>query len=240
MSFLKSFINKNKGESGRTYFIFDKITGNGDFKLDDIPLKINLATKITIGRILAGPLLIILVFYGHHKTALTLFILTAISDALDGFIARTLNQGTWLGSFLDPLADKLFLISTFIAFTFFESAYKLPMWLTVAVFFRDVMIMSGCLFFEIVYGKLKYSPLKISKWTTFFQILCVSGAAIWNALYSASEAPILFSLLIDSITKITLILTILSGLLYFRIALRILNELSEKRNAKNSNGSKRD
>ncbi len=220
------------------YFLLERLNGNGDFKFETAPLKLNLATKITIGRLLAGPLLMVLVFYGYHKAALTLFILSAISDALDGFIARTFDQKTWLGSFLDPLADKLFLISAFIAFTFFDSSiYRLPMWLTVAVFFRDVMIMGGCLYFEIVYGKLKYSPLKISKWTTFFQILCVTGVVIWNAFFD-KNAPLIYALLIDSITKITLFLTVLSGLLYFRIALKMLNELNDKLNIKNSNGQK--
>lgn len=231
------FLKDKNLTSRKGYYILERFTGNNEYKFGATPLKLNLATKITIGRILAGPLLIVLVFYGYHKLALLLFILAAMSDAIDGVIARSFNQKTWLGSFLDPLADKLFLISAFIAFTFFESSfYRIPMWLTVTVFFRDVMIMSGCLFFEIVYGKLKYNPLKISKWTTFFQIICVTGAVIWNAVFQ-DNAPLYFAAAIYYATIITLFLTVTSGLLYFRIALRLLNELNEKRNLKNLNGN---
>ncbi|MBU0700599.1 CDP-alcohol phosphatidyltransferase family protein [bacterium] len=139
-----------------------------------------LANKITILRLLLVPVFVIFLTYGYYKsiiafqyTALGIFIFCILTDALDGFIARTFNQQTALGMFLDPLADKLLLVSAFVAIGL-SIADKLPLWVIMLVVGRELIISIGWLvvyLFGAKKGSLK--PSIFGKMTTFFQMLTI-------------------------------------------------------------------
>ncbi|RLA89883.1 MAG: CDP-diacylglycerol--glycerol-3-phosphate 3-phosphatidyltransferase, partial [Deltaproteobacteria bacterium] len=92
---------------------------------------------LTILRILLTPVLVILLLEGRLSEALFVFIIAGVTDALDGLIARLYKQKTRLGAFLDPLADKLLLVTTYVILAV---QGLVPSWLTVIVLSRDVLI----------------------------------------------------------------------------------------------------
>ena len=97
----------------------------------------NLANKITIGRIAAVPLFLVLAYTGHIYPALGIFILASVSDWADGYIARRYNQITTFGKFMDPLADKIMLIS---AMCYFIDAGVIPGWAVAIIIFREFAV----------------------------------------------------------------------------------------------------
>ncbi|HET9400686.1 MAG TPA: CDP-alcohol phosphatidyltransferase family protein, partial [Candidatus Acidoferrales bacterium] len=93
--------------------------------------------QLTILRLGFLPLFLIAALYEHYRTALAVLLIAALTDTLDGFIARRLNQKTALGAYLDPIADKLLLSSSFIVLSL---KGKMAWWLTIMVISRDVML----------------------------------------------------------------------------------------------------
>lgn len=135
-------------------------------------------------------------------SAFIVFILAIISDAFDGFIARFHNQKTLLGTILDPIADKLLLVSATIILSFpVGLQYRIPSWLTVSIVSRDILILLGALIVFILNGKVKFMPLFFGKMTTFCQMLMISLVLLQNKL-----SVLLF--------YVTLLFTIVSGILY--------------------------
>jgi len=140
------------------------------------------ANKITILRIFTVPFFVISVlYYSPEKdylrlVALAIFIFAIISDGLDGYIARKFNQQTKVGAMLDPLADKLLLVSAFICLykvgVMFEFV-RFPLWLVVAVISRDVILLLGAVVIHFLQGDLTVEPSMIGKVTTFFQMMSV-------------------------------------------------------------------
>lgn len=123
---------------------------------------------ITGARMMAVPCLIWLLFNQHHERALILLLLMGLSDALDGFLARCCGWKTALGAYLDPIADKLMLLSAFIAFAVLG---WVPWWLSAAVVARDAVLLLGALYYHWVTRRLSMAPLLISKINTFAQII---------------------------------------------------------------------
>ena len=152
---------------------------------------LNLANRITIARIIFIPFFIAAIVYAKLGIALFIFILAVISDAADGFIARTLNQKTELGTILDPLADKLLLISAYICLSIASSVpahLKLPPYVPIIVISRDVIIVLGSMIIYVVTGSLKVAPSGVGKVTTFLQMMTIVSIlvqfkysfVIWN------------------------------------------------------------
>ncbi len=131
----------------------------------------NIPNCITLFRILLIPLIVILLLEDKINLAFLAFVVAGISDALDGFIARTFKQKTQLGAFIDPIADKLLLNTTHIALAIIGI---MPGWLAVLVVSRDIIILvgMGILFYNNKHPRIK--PTFDSKITTFFQLLTVS------------------------------------------------------------------
>ncbi len=153
----------------------------------------NVPNAITLVRILLVPLIIRLLLHGDFTAALWLFLAAGISDALDGFIAKRFNICTRLGALLDPLADKLLLVSSVIVLT---RGGHLPLWLAVTIVARDVVIVVGAGAFYLRTGRLDMAPSMPSKLNTFVQICLVflllvqlSGLAPVSGLF-----PFLFGL----------------------------------------------
>jgi len=142
----------------------------------------NFANKITIFRILSVPFFITtLIYYIPERDylrviALLIFILAIISDAIDGYIARTWKQKTEAGAILDPLADKVLLITAFvfvykISNHFFD--VKLPLWVVLIVIFRDTILLLGGAILVIAKQENKIRPTWYGKISTFFQMITI-------------------------------------------------------------------
>jgi cardiolipin synthase len=142
---------------------------------------------------------------GRYLAALGLFILAAVSDGLDGYLAKRFGWTSRLGRFLDPLADKLLLVLVFIEGTWLG---LIPWWLTAAVVARDVAIGLGALTFRLWFGPLHGRPTVVSKVNTAAQLVYVSLVL----LHAACGQPPL--MVLGACAVVTLISTAISGALY--------------------------
>lgn len=139
---------------------------------------------------------------GNYEVTLLLFTIAAISDGLDGYLAKRFRWTSELGKVLDPLADKLLLVSMFIAAAWIG---LVPTWLTAAAVARDVMIGLGALIFHFWFGPLRGRPTIMSKINTLFQLLYLFSV-VANAAFVLPPREIL-----EALAVLTLITTVLSG-----------------------------
>ncbi len=178
---------------------------------------VNLPNGITVLRAFLVPVFIMAVFYGNFKVALWVFLVAALSDAVDGFIARKLNQVTTLGIILDPIADKALIDSAFILLSF--KVKVVPVWLTVLVLSRDVLILFGG-WLLATFGKLsKVKPTLIGKLTAFSQF-----ATVFLTLVNLNF-PICSNICLVTVFSITACLTVASAVSY---SLRGIKELNNE------------
>jgi cardiolipin synthase len=148
---------------------------------------------------------------GEYRMALALFIIAAASDGVDGYLAKRFDWISELGKFLDPLADKLLLVTVFV-----EAAWLglVPWWLTAAVVARDVMIGLGALIFRLWFGPLHGRPTRFSKVNTAVQLLYVMLAML-NAAFGVPPREVLAVLALATLTT-----TVLSGFHYLQMFTR--------------------
>ncbi len=135
-----------------------------------------LASKITVLRIMAIPFFAIALIEHYLLTAQIIFCLSVFSDALDGTIARLRGERTPLGAFLDPLADKLLLVVSYIVFSYLT---WIPLWVFVAVVSRDMLIILGWSVVYILTGNSKIEPRPLGKITTVLQ-MAVAVAKLYS------------------------------------------------------------
>lgn len=167
--------------------------------------RFHIPNLITLARILAVPLAIWLMVGGRYDLAFWVFSVAAISDALDGFLAKRFDAVTTMGGFLDPIADKLLLVSVYVTLGIQD---KMESWLVILVVFRDVLIIGGALLFETVTHALTMEPLMISKINTVVQIGL--GLAVLSHI---SGGPV-DGWLIAPLTVTVAVTTVVSGGLY--------------------------
>jgi len=145
------------------------------------------ANKVTIVRILMVPFFVVQMLYyfedgreSHRWLALAAFAVAAVSDGIDGFIARRFKQRSELGAILDPLADKLLLVSGIVLLSLphTQNLPRLPLWLAVTVISRDVLLVLGAFVIQYVGGKVAVRPHAIGKVATVLQMSCL----IWALL----------------------------------------------------------
>ncbi len=142
---------------------------------------------------------------GNYYLALALFMVAAVSDGLDGFLAKHFRWTSELGKFLDPLADKLLLVASFITASWVGI---LPWWLAAAAIARDVVIGLGALIYRLWFGPLHGNPTILSKINTLLQILVVC-VAVLHAANAVPPAAVLAALV-----WATLLTTLASGAHY--------------------------
>lgn len=145
------------------------------------------ANKVTILRILLVPFFVVEVLYyvqtgneSHRLVALLTFAVAAVCDAVDGYIARRYNQRSELGTILDPLADKLLLVSGVVLLSFENAPHleQIPLWLTGTIIGRDVLLLAGSIVIHLTVGKMTVRPRFLGKVATVLQMVIV----IWILL----------------------------------------------------------
>ena len=175
------------------------------------------ANQLTLLRMLLIPAFVLLVIYGHFGWALLVFATAGATDALDGLIARRTGQKTRLGAWLDPAADKLLLVSTFIVLTVPDLGLTnpLPIWLTVLIISRDVCIVATVAIVNLAIGPRTFRPSIYGKLATATYIVTAVVAMFFNYRGYASHVVTLF-------IYASLIVTLVSGFHYIWHAARIV------------------
>ena len=176
----------------------------------------NLPNAITIIRILLIPLFLYKMIQGEMIFATAVYLTAAITDGLDGFIARVWKLQTKLGTFLDPMADKLLITTSFLTLSVLKI---IPLWLTLAVISRDFIIVIGSLLVYLIKNELIIRPQPIGKVTTFFQF-----SYILLVLVQSDFDLLILSKLFGPMLLITGGLTIISGIVYLIDGLKALED----------------
>jgi cardiolipin synthase len=137
---------------------------------------------LTFARLAALPFLVVAILDGRIWAALVIFLAAAVTDIVDGYIARTFAMGSPLGAWLDPIVDKLFLVSSFVVFALpgTPTAVRIPIWLLVITIFRDVFILVICLVLFLALGIRSFPPSVLGKLTTFLEISTVTAILLVN------------------------------------------------------------
>lgn len=178
---------------------------------------------ITIFRILLIVPIIEAIWQGEYTMAFFLILIAGISDGVDGFLARYFHWQTPSGAILDPLADKLLLVSLFIVFGL---KGLLPSWLVLLVIFRDVVIFSGAAVYHFVTHKLEMRPLMLSKMSTALQIVLVILIALSLAYV---KIPIwIFDVMIVLVASFTIISGIAYVIFWSHYAIQIKTKANVK------------
>lgn len=182
------------------------------------------ANQLTLLRMLLIPAFVILVVYGELGWALVVFVVAGITDALDGLFARWSGQKTSLGAWLDPMADKLLLLTTFVVLTLpgLDLANHIPVWLTVLIFSRDVGIVLTVAVVNLAIGRRTFRPSVFGKVATATYILTAVAAIFFNYLR-------VHSIVVDLFVYASLVITLVSGFHYIWHAARIVDTPADGR-----------
>src|SRR6476620_3625230 len=186
---------------------------------------ITVPNLLTVFRMVLIPVFVSLLFYQRFVLALAVFISAGITDGLDGLLARRFNQKSQLGTILDPIADKLMLVTAFVVLSMrsvfpqpLPSHLPVPFWVTVSVISRDVFILVGAAAINIVTGFRGFRPSILGKINTFVQIVAI-GAIIF-----AASVPYGTGYYLPTIYTTVFALAVLSGAHYVFFVSKLLNE----------------
>ncbi|MDP8298415.1 MAG: CDP-alcohol phosphatidyltransferase family protein [Candidatus Tantalella remota] len=152
----------------------------------------NWANRLTICRIILVPVFIAAVLYQRLNIALVVFIVAMITDALDGYLARSRNEITRFGAIMDPISDKMLIGSAFLSFSIVQGLpvyLKMPVYVPIVIISRDVIILLGVFIIQVITGGVEIKPTLVGKITTFFQMITiialllrfVHSSWLWNA-----------------------------------------------------------
>lgn len=175
------------------------------------------ANEVTLLRMLLIPAFVILVVYGHLGTALLVFALAGVTDALDGLLARWSGQKSTVGAWLDPMADKLLLLSTFIVLSIpgIGLANTLPFWLTACIISRDIVIVLTVIIVNLAIGRRTFFPSIYGKIATALYMLTAVTAMFFN--YRRYHSHV-----VDVLVYASLAITIVSSLDYIWRTRRVI------------------
>jgi len=180
---------------------------------------------LTVFRMVLIPVFVTLLFYQRFLSALTVFIIAGLTDGLDGLLARRFSQQSQLGTVLDPIADKLMLVTAFVVLSMrsvfpqpLPGHLPVPFWVTVAVISRDVFIIVGAAAINIMTGFRGFRPSWLGKLNTTVQI---AGIAI---IMFAASVPVYTGYYLPTVYAIVFGMAVLSGLHYIFFASKLMNE----------------
>jgi cardiolipin synthase len=160
---------------------------------------LSIPNLITLARILLVPVVVWAIASNQMLVAFLLFAVAGISDAVDGFLAKRFGMASQLGAFLDPLADKVLIVSIYVSFGIVD---VLPRWLVILVVSRDLLIVGGIIFSWIVNKPVSVKPHMVSKINTAVQLLLVG--LVLAALGFGFDPGWLLSLTIALVAALTL------------------------------------
>lgn len=177
-----------------------------------------LANWLTTLRILLIPVFVSLLVYRQIPAALAVFCLASVTDLLDGYIARRRGSQSRLGAFLDPLADKLLLTTSFVTLTYLS---LLPFWITVMVLSRDFFLFLGAAVIHLAGGQVYPTPTGLGKASTALQMATILAALL---VLAADISPFVKSALVWG----TAGFTVASGIQYLYQGTKLLNQPADK------------
>lgn len=179
----------------------------------------NIANKLTITRVLAVPFFIAATIYYVPEreylrfSALAIFIFAIFTDVLDGYIARKHQQKTTAGAILDPLADKLLVISAFFCLyqaQHLAGSFRVPISILLIVVSRDVILLTGSAIIYLLNRKIDIVPTTWGKATTFFQVIAIIGVLLQVPIFPIIWYGVAF-------------VTVVSGLGYIKNGVKVIN-----------------
>jgi cardiolipin synthase len=180
---------------------------------------------LTVFRMVLIPVFVSLLFYQRFILALAIFVLAGVTDGLDGLLARRFNQKSQLGTILDPIADKLMLVTSFVVLSMrsvfpqpLPSHLPVPFWVTVAVISRDVFILVGAAAINIVTGFRGFRPSMLGKINTTVQIFAIA------AIIFAASVPHGSGWYLPTIYTTVFAFSVLSGAHYVFFVSKLVNE----------------
>jgi cardiolipin synthase (CMP-forming) len=176
------------------------------------------ANQLTLLRMLLIPAFVTLVVYNYLGSALVVFAVAGLTDALDGLLARRFGQKSRLGAWLDPMADKLLSLSTFVVLTVpgLGLENRLPIWLTVSIISRDVVIVLTVAIVNLAMGPRTFVPSVYGKIATATYMLTAVAAMFFNYLGY-------HSIIVDGFVYASLAITLISSLHYIKHASHIID-----------------
>ncbi len=177
------------------------------------------ANQLTFLRIALTPLFVLLVVYRHHGWALLVFLAAGITDALDGLIARRTGEKSTFGAWLDPMADKLLLVPTFIVLTLPDLGLtnRFPLWLTILIISRDVAIVATVAIVNLAIGPRTFRPSIYGKAATALYIVTALVVMLFNYLGQ-------HSIVVDGFIWASLAITLVSGAHYIFHGMQIVQD----------------
>jgi len=175
----------------------------------------NIPNMLTLARIILVPIFVILMMQGSFSYALAVFVIAGVTDGLDGFLARILRQQTILGSYLDPLADKALIITSFVILSILD---LIPGWLAVVVISRDCIILFGVSVLFLMSVPFEIRPTYVSKATTVLQLLTVFLVLVSKCLPGYTN-PLMIVMLFWG----TAFFTVVSGFYYIFKGIKFIN-----------------
>lgn len=184
---------------------------------------LTLANQLTLLRMLLIPAFVILVVYGHLGWSLVVFLAAGATDGLDGLIARRTGQKTTLGAWLDPMADKLLLVTTFLVLTIpgLGLTNRIPIWLTVLIISRDIGIILTVAIVNLAVGRRTFRPSIYGKVAT--------------GVYMATSVVVMYfnyvrrtSWIVEGCIYAALAITLISGLHYVTHAARVISDAERR------------
>jgi cardiolipin synthase len=174
---------------------------------------LNIPNTLTITRIVIIPVFITAILYQKYRYALYLFVAAALTDMFDGLSARITNQKTALGTFLDPLADKFLLVSSFILFAVYG---WIPKWLAITVISRDIIVVIGWFLLYMITHNARIEPVLTGKLAIAMQLIVLAYILLRINVVSLPSLPGPFFLATAAVTA-------LSGLQYIYKGFKLTN-----------------
>lgn len=189
------------------------------------PRIVTVPNLLTIVRMVLIPLFVTLLFYERFGWALAIFLSAGVTDGLDGLLARRFNQRSQVGTILDPIADKLLLVTSFVVLSL-PSIYPepvsrhlpIPFWVTAAVLSRDIFIIVGAAVINVVTGFRRFRPSQLGKVNTVLQITAIILVLV------CARAPWLSGYVLPTTYMLTFTFAAVSGVHYAFHASRLLSE----------------
>jgi cardiolipin synthase (CMP-forming) len=181
---------------------------------------LSLPNLITLARILLVPVMVWAIASDQMTVAFVLFLVAGISDGVDGFLAKRFGMATEVGAYLDPLADKVLIVSIYVSLGVVEA---IPRWLVILVVSRDLLIVGGIMLSWVLGNPVTIKPATVSRLNTVAQIVLGGLVIAARAFHWDIELPE------ASLMGLVAVLTLLSIAVYLRDWVRHMGGFSEGR-----------